>query len=748
MLNVCAAPTGLNISVNGFDVILNWNQAKNSNSYSVYRNGVVIANPVLGTTYTDVNAPAGNNTYFVRSNGTNYQASLPSNQVTATVAASFTPSNLTISNINTEGNTVKLQWNQLYYTSNGDYFFEIGKEHIAAQKYPAAILQSYAGMQIEHIWFTLADAGSTCTVSLYEGDDMMPGSLVHSGTLTSTEDRQLMDYVLESPLVINPNKALWLTVTTAGALLIDTDYDSSNNSNGFWLSYSLDSHWIWQPGFAWSFQMGLGSGPDYTYKLYKNGVEMASDIHTTDATTTYSDGLNCYQVKAYTEGYLSSSSNSVFLVKGNASTPNLSLGDNDLLYSLPNSTLTVSGNLNSNNPAHLILEDGAQLIHNTTGVKATVKKNITSYNEDGGWNFIASPISETFTPTEENGLLSGNYDLYFYDEPFHTWRNHKEHLVDGINQNAASNFNIEYKKGYLYANDTYTTLQFAGTLMPSNNSITINDLSHSATELNGFNLVGNPFACNATVDKDYYVVNESNVSLPEPGHVIAPCESVIVQASENNASVTFTKVSPQKEAKSTNCIDLVVMQNKNSIDRARVRFGDGENLEKFNMEGQHTQISFPYNGQDFAVIYADGENELPLKFKASENGTYTFSVETGNLDLVYLHLIDNLTGNDVDLLVAPNYTFEAKTTDYASRFRLVFSNCEDAVGDNATFAYINNGDIIINEDGTLQIVDMTGRVIYQGDAKHCVSTTGMAAGVYVLRLITADYVKTQKIVIE
>jgi hypothetical protein len=268
--------------------------------------------------------------------------------------------------------------------------------------------------------------------------------------------------------------------------------------------------------------------------------------------------------------------------------------------------------------------------------------------------------------------------------------------------------------------------------------------------LNGFNLVGNPFACNAIVDKDYYVVNESNVSLPEPDHVIAPCESVIVQASENNASVTFTKVSPAKEAKSTNCIDLVVMQNKNSIDRARVRFGDGENLEKFNLEGQHTQISFPYNGQDFAAIYANGKSELPLKFKASENGTYTFSVETGNLDLVYLHLIDNLTGNDVDLLVAPNYTFEAKTTDYASRFKLVFvSACEDTDSNNENFAFFNDGNIIIRQEGTLQIVDMTGRVVVSHSGGiQSVSTAGMAAGVYVLRLITADYVKTQKIVIE
>ena len=295
-------------------------------------------------------------------------------------------------------------------------------------------------------------------------------------------------------------------------------------------------------------------------------------------------------------------------------------------------------------------------------------------------------------------------------------------------------------------------MQFAGTLSHSNESITVNNLSHSATTLNGFNLVGNPFACYATVDKDYYVVNGRNVSIPETGHIIAPCEGVFVQASENDASVTFTKAVSAKGAKSTDYIDIVVMQDKTTIDRARVRFGEGEGLEKFNLKGQHTQISFQHNSQAFAVVYANAQSEMPINFKASENGTYTISMESKNFDLDYLHLIDNLTGNDIDLLVTPSYTFEAKTTNYASRFKLVFVANEDGPstgsGTDGTFAYFNNGNIIVNEEGSLQIVDMTGRVVMYGDTKHCISTANMTAGVYVLRLINGEKVQTQKIIIE
>ena len=149
---------------------------------------------------------------------------------------------------------------------------------------------------------------------------------------------------------------------------------------------------------------------------------------------------------------------------------------------------------------------------------------------------------------------------------------------------------------------------------------------------------------------------------------------------------------------------------------------------------------------------------MPVNFKAEHNGTYTLTFSTENVDFDYLHLIDNMTGADVDLLATnggdainrvSTYTFGAKTTDYESRFKLVFNTNEDgpSTGSGA-FAYIHNGNIIINGEGTLQVIDMQGHVILSGDAMNRVSTGGMTAGVYVLRLINGDNIRTQKIVIE
>ena len=268
--------------------------------------------------------------------------------------------------------------------------------------------------------------------------------------------------------------------------------------------------------------------------------------------------------------------------------------------------------------------------------------------------------------------------------------------------------------------------------------------------MNGFNLVGNPFACNATINQDCYVIEGNQVILANGTKVFAPCEGAFVKATSFiNYAVTFSKYTGAKAFGKDNCLDLVITQGKATTDRARVRLNDGIGMEKFSLDDKHSQISLSQNGQDYAVAYTDGATEMPVSFLASKDGTYTLTLESGNFDLDYLHLIDNMTGADVDLLVTPNYTFEAKYSDYPSRFRLVFSNCEDAVDDNETFAYVSNGEIVINQEGILQIVDMTGRVIVSRNGHiECVPTTGMTSGVYVLRLINGDNVKTQKIVIE
>jgi subtilisin family serine protease len=753
MLGVCDAPTNLSASVTGFDVTLLWDGADNVDTYRVYRNNAMIASSVSGTTYIDENAPAGNNTYYVRSNGNNGQASLPSNEVTATVAASHTPIRLEATEINTTNRTVELRWNQLYYGEKKSFYYNVGEPHIAAQVYPTSILQSYAGMQIECITFIGAHAESEFTIRLYEGDVMMPGVLVYSGSITTTEDNQQIDYVLTEPLPINPNKTLWLTIETSDMLMAG-GYDNPENSEAFLLGFPDDAFWVPQSGYSWSFRMSLSESDGYKHKLYCNGTAVASNIDVTHHTAEYIQGVNNYQVSTYTDGYESSLSNSIILVDSNGSSSNLILDENDQLYGLPGSCLTVSGDLSNSNPKHLILEDGAQLINDSEGVQATVKKAIQPYTEGNrdGWNLIASPVIESLDAEDISGLLRNEYDLYAFNQSgtdaqgnASEWRNYK----------AESFTTIDPKVGYLYANSGETTLSFVGTLpgIAGATGLAWDEDAYFA----GFNLIGNPYPCNAYLDRSFYVLeydivnNSTKFVLGE--NPIAPCTAVLVQAQTDEEVVTFSKTAPSTSSKIAVRLNQADQKGTTDIDQVRIMFQQQSQLAKYPQESLASTIYIPQNGKRLAVANAEGLTELPINLRTAKNGSYTLSIETEKLDLNYLHLIDNMTGDDVDLLNTPSYTFNADVNDHEWRFRLVFSNCEDAVDYNEVFAYVSNGEIVINgvetcHGASLQIIDMMGHVLVCKDVARNVSTREIPAGVYVLRLINGDDVKTQKIVIE
>jgi hypothetical protein len=141
---------------------------------------------------------------------------------------------------------------------------------------------------------------------------------------------------------------------------------------------------------------------------------------------------------------------------------------------------------------------------------------------------------------------------------------------------------------------------------------------------------------------------------------------------------------------------------------------------------------------------------MPVNFKAETRGTYTLSVNAESVEMTYLHLFDNKTGADVDLLATPSYTFEAKVTDYESRFKLVFNaDGNDNKIENENFAFISNGELTINGTGILQVVDMLGHQLIsrQTTSVFRLPTSDFPSGVYVLRLINGDTVKTQKIVV-
>ena len=409
-------------------------------------------------------------------------------------------------------------------------------------------------------------------------------------------------------------------------------------------------------------------------------------------------------------------------------------------------TLNVSGDMSNTNPANLIIEDGAQLIQNSSNVKATVLKNITGYTGDNdNYYLIANPTAIN-VEEDDYDALDGctTFDLYTFDPTAELeWVN--------IGQ-TAQKVTFDRNVGYLYANAQDMTLHFRGYLLPTNETTNINLVYYTGGEASrefpGFNLIGNPYTCNAYVNGyNFYTMSDGEFVINEGSATIAPCEGFFVEATEANQSVTVSTAAP---VTAPNALSLNVSQNRgNVIDRAIVNFNGSNNLHKFMLNPAHTNLSIAKGGETFAAISTEAEGELPVNFKAEKNGTYTITVNTKNVDAEYLHLIDNMTGMDVDLLSTPSYTFEAKTSDYASRFKLVFGvNNTASESSDSNFAFMSDGNLVIdNIDGeaTLQIVDELGRVISTETVSGSYNKAlNLKAGLYILNLNGM----TQKIVVE
>ena len=364
--------------------------------------------------------------------------------------------------------------------------------------------------------------------------------------------------------------------------------------------------------------------------------------------------------------------------------------------------------------------------------------------QNGGYYLIASPVTNAITPSADNGFVTSNYDLYAFDQSEELeWRNYNV-LVE--TEMTHPNFTtIENGKGYLYASKTNTTLSFTGEVN-TNGTVTLS--KSGSGNLAGWNLVGNPFGEDAYINKPFYTLENSDTyTSNEASTAIHAMQGLFVVANEDGEMLTFTTEAPSKSAK----LNMNLRSGDKQLDNAILVFGGEQQLGKFSFSANSSKIYMPVEGKEYAVATAEGNvGEMPVSFKAEKNGSYTLSFTNEEVTFSYLHLIDNMTGNDVNLLETPNYSFDAKTTDYESRFRLVFAT-GTSVDDN-TFGFVNAmGNFCIfgiEGEATVQVIDMLGHVIssetFSGSYERKING---APGVYMVRLINGDNVMVQKIVV-
>lgn len=371
-------------------------------------------------------------------------------------------------------------------------------------------------------------------------------------------------------------------------------------------------------------------------------------------------------------------------------------------------------------------------------------------DEEGTDNYylISSPVGAVNPEDVTNMVSPYPYDLYYFDQEGDDygkeWINYK---------GADGNFSLQPGVGYLYANagngeDPTVTLTFPTTGTYDGDGVFPLDYVEGA-DFAGMNLVGNPYNATATVtvtddpDCQFYVMNAATGEVVSSEvSTVEPMQGIFVKATAPGKQVTFTV---GETGDKVSKLSLNLLGNKGLVDRAIVNFGEGS-LTKFQINSNSTKLYIPVDGEDYAVVSSAEMGELPVNFEAKRSGSYTLAVSS-ELSFNYLHLIDNKTGADIDLLATPSYSFEAQTTDYASRFRLVFAtgNSED------TFAFYSNGSFVINNEGeaTVQVMDVTGRMLSSEaiNGSASINVEG-AAGVYMVRLVNGENVRVQKIIVK
>ena len=412
-------------------------------------------------------------------------------------------------------------------------------------------------------------------------------------------------------------------------------------------------------------------------------------------------------------------------------------------------SLTVNGTLVNEAAANLVINDGAQIFQNNEDVPATFVMGIAnpeewqSDNKDG-WQFISSP----FTNASVFNFTNGNYDLFKYDgEEDLEWQNHKA--------NAASfGSTFEQGVGYLASHETESTIELTGTLN-AENSYSWDYLYYNEEKpLANFHLLGNPFTFNMDITKATFtnLVEGVAVVTSDGGYdysqtTIPVGDAFFVKANDYSSSLSYGGRGA-RSAKS-NSLNITATGNAGK-DNVVINFaGKSEGFDKLqNFNDAIATVYVAEDGKNYGIYNCDADvQEVELNFNANKMGNYTISIEP-NGKFQTVTLVDYFTGVETNMLEG-EYTFTAMSGDNHNRFVVRFANGQEST-DDSHFVYQSGEELILNIQGDVQIVDVLGRVVYNGEANNDINRINVSSfnsGAYMVKVMNGNEVKVEKIIL-
>lgn len=309
-------------------------------------------------------------------------------------------------------------------------------------------------------------------------------------------------------------------------------------------------------------------------------------LNTWNATTVNSSGqFEVYPDANVTIGTLNAAEVSPlgFLIQGTANITTLNASGETAVLVQNGGMLNATTIINTNHNA-LVIEDGGQ-VKSANSFNGIIQKDITGYgsgNENlrSNWYLIASPIAATVNTTLVPEIIDeldfDMVDFYMFDQgQALEWENVKCDVAGGCaspygtypNGSIYAGQMVNTQEGYLYAcQDNYTanfSTSVTGNAFPATNvDIASRNglLGYSAgADFAGWNLIGNPYTCNAYLKQgDDYVpfyrmnaTGDAIIGVPA-GTPIKPCEGVFLCCTEPSSTVTFTTTAPASAGETQN----------------------------------------------------------------------------------------------------------------------------------------------------------------------------------------------------
>jgi hypothetical protein len=399
------------------------------------------------------------------------------------------------------------------------------------------------------------------------------------------------------------------------------------------------------------------------------------------------------------------------------------------------------------------------------------------------------------TPAPEGSVM---WDFYTYYEPHYHWINLKRgpgnhwHTDGGAiipyveDDNTATNATFVPGKGYMMAISQDSYMNSTGVLNNGDVTITLTNQEPQSLQYNkGWNLVGNPYQAYLDLNKvgtgTYYIYDAdlgvytpytatASTNPAVPAQNIHPHQAFFMYAetedNETTVDITFdpsmatTTEDPNSyfRAERVNypLVNLFAQNAAGNRDLAVVEFNRPE-------LGGATKVGFMTNANFQIAAHLDGENygllftpenteKVPVRFYTDEDGTFTLTWSTFNGDFTSLLLVDNMTGTITDMLHTDHYTFDASTSDYASRFYLTYActGVDELNEGDGSFAFFDGSEWVVNGKGQLDIIDVTGRVLFSkriANEQNRVNLNNVAPGVYMMRVSDGKDTMVQKIVV-